>query len=374
MDEQKLALRSRIEAEAGNSRANGDCAGLRAAENRLKLFRAQTVPTSSSSHASSAIKSFSTQGVAAVQVARYWAEVIEQTYFNLQLSFPDQSGFTGRLDKWDLGILELSRLESRRLVYRRLRPHCQAREPQILITVPFETAVAFTQFDRTTRCAPGQYLLQLSEEPYQFGYGQDNLLWVMKVPVAALQARIGEPSRFCARPFDSQQGTGRLFVDYLRLLVQHSTIPHQDAARVLMGRQVIDLLALSLEQHPDALQSSMSAVRDAHLARIEAYVRRQLGDPQLTPERIAAASGISLRYLHALFKETGQSVSQWIRAQRLQSAHEALQCGDPQATVSQVAYAAGFNDHAHFTHAYRRQFGCTPSDVLRASRRERDGL
>ena len=135
-----------------------------------------------------------------------------------------------------------------------------------------------------------------------------------------------------------------------------------------MGTQLIDLLAVSLQQHPDALQSSQSAVRDAHLVRIAAHVRRHLCDPELSPERIAQACGISLRYLHQLFKETGQSVSQWIRDLRLQSAHEALSRASRPTSVAQIAYATGFSDHAQFTHAFRKKFGHPPGEMLRQSR------
>src|SRR5262249_22633566 len=136
----------------------------------------------------------------------------------------------------------------------------------------------------------------------------------------------------------------------------------------LLSTQLIDLLALSLHQHPDALQSQQSAVRDAHLARIEAYVRQHLTDPDLSPQKIAQACCISLRYLHLLFKDTGDSISQWIRDLRLQTAHEALSRADKSTSVAQIAYTTGFGDHAQFTHAFRKKFGHPPSDLLRAQR------
>jgi AraC-like DNA-binding protein len=37
-------------------------------------------------------------------------------------------------------------------------------------------------------------------------------------------------------------------------------------------------------------------------------------------------------------------------------------------TVAQTAYQMGFNDHAQFSNAFRKQFGCSPSDVLREAR------
>lgn len=314
-------------------------------------------------------KSFSTRGIPEKHDVVYWREVVADAYFNLQLSFRDEHRFDGQLDIWDLDSLQLSRLQSSGLVYRRLRQHCSAQDRQVLVTVPFKSEVEFSQLGRNTRCAPGQFLLESSEEPYDFSYGQDNAMWVLKVPVSALKARIGEPSRFCARQYDSVQGAGRLFYDYLRLVTRHCKVEHDSHLRALMATQLIDLLAISLQQHPDVLQSLQSAVRDAHLARIEAHVRRHLSDPALSPERIAQASGISLRYLHQLFKGTGRSVSQWLRELRLESAHEALSRATGRSSVAQIAYGAGFGDHSQFSRAFCKRFGHTPSEMLHPSRR-----
>jgi AraC-like DNA-binding protein len=193
-------------------------------------------------------------------------------------------------------------------------------------------------------------------------------MWVLKVPAPALKARVGDPSRFCARQYDRSQGVGRLFSDYLELMTKHCEAKHEDRVMSLMGTQLVDLLAISLQAHPDALQSQQSAVRDAHLARVEAFVRQHLDDRSLSPQRIAEACGISLRYLHLLFKDTDESVSQWIRDLRLQSAREALARSDRRTSVAQVAYDAGFTDQAQFSHAFRRKFGHAPSDLLRKSR------
>ena len=311
---------------------------------------------------------FSTQDVPFHHEFGHWREVIADAYFNLQLSFQDAQSFNGQLDTWDLNSAQLSRLESSAMRYRRLRQHCNLQDRQVLVTVPIKSDVEFSQLGRTTRCAPGQFLIELSEEPYQFEHGQQNAMWVLKVPAAALKARIGEPSRFCARQYDCTQGVGRLFTDYLQLMTQQFDAPHASRVVSLMGTQLVDLLAVSLQQHPDALQSLTSAVRDAHLARIEAHVRHHLCDPSLSPDHIAQGCGISLRYLHMLFRETGQSVSQWIRDLRLQSAHELLSGAVATKSIAQIAYTVGFGDQAQFSHAFRKKFGHPPSDLLRGKK------
>lgn len=298
----------------------------------------------------------------------FWREVIAKAYFNLQLDFRNNQRFKGSLHAWELGMVSLSRLDCSALHYQRLRQHCQAEDPQILVTVPLRSEVEFSQLGRQTRCSPGQFILEHSDEPYEFSHGAENSMWVIKVPETALKSRIGNTSRFCAQHFDTSSGMGLLFSDYLQLITRHCDRLPSTAAMALMGSQLIDLLGTTLKEEPSVLQSSNSVVRSAHLARIDAYVREHLTDPGLSPELLATRHGISLRYLHDLFKDTGQSVAQWIRDLRLQAAYEQLVAAPRGLSIAQLAYACGFNDQAQFSHAFKRRYECSPSELLKNGR------
>lgn len=311
-------------------------------------------------------KLYSTEQIPHEAVATYWCDAICDALLPLDTAFRAQGAMHGRLEQWQLNTASLSWLEGGGLVARRLPRHCgQKEERQLLLTVPRMSDVEFSQLGRTARCRPGQFVLEDSDEPYEFGYGDDNTMWVIKLPAAAVESRIGEARRYSARTYDGTQGVGRLFSDYLELVGQHCRLGQSQELLSTMGGHLVDLLALSLRDHPDVLQSQHSAVRDAHLSRIDGYVRRHLSDAELSPERIAQGCGISLRYLHTLFKDRDRSVSQWIRDLRLQFAHEALTRADRGTSVASVAYAAGFSDHAKFSNAFRSKFGHPPGELLR---------
>lgn len=310
---------------------------------------------------------FSTQGLAPNHEFGYWRDVIGSTYFNLQLDFLQTERFEAQLDKWEMPTVSLSRLQSSALSYKRLGRHCQQLDRQILVTVPMQSEVEFTQLGRHMRCQPGQFLLEYSDEPYEFAHGQSNLLWVIKLPETALQARVGNASRYCAKEYDAAEGAGRLFRDYVQLMVGHCA--HQGAAALsLMGTQMIDLLALALNEHADIGQGATTAVRGAHLARVEAHIRERLFDAELTPSSIAQSCGISLRYLHALFSDSGRSVAEAVRERRLRVAYEHLCSAGPHTSVAQIAYGVGFADQAQFSRLFRKTFGLSPSDVLKRGR------
>lgn len=106
--------------------------------------------------------------------------------------------------------------------------------------------------------------------------------------------------------------------------------------------------------------------RDPHqalLQRIYAFIDAELGDPSLSPGRIAAAHYISVRHLHSLFAEIDTTVSTVIRQRRLERA--AAELADPalaDRTVAAIAARWGFADATHFSRVFKRGHGVSPSE------------
>jgi AraC-like DNA-binding protein len=106
------------------------------------------------------------------------------------------------------------------------------------------------------------------------------------------------------------------------------------------------------------------------LARIQAYIEANLGDPALSPSGIAAHHNISRRYLYRLLEGTGESVRDFMRRRRLERCRAAL--ADPWQNirgVSEIAFAWGFNDASHFSHVFSKAYGTSPREYRRAAQR-----
>lgn len=312
---------------------------------------------------------FKTSDVEIAERPRYWRERIADAYFPLDLEYRDGSAFNGELAMQKLGELGYSVLRSDALRYRRLTRHLQAeREESFLLTLPEAAAVEFTQHGRSTLCTPGSFILERSGEPYDFCYGETNALRVLKVPERALRLRIGAPDKLCAVRFDASSGAGALFREYLVLAMPRLEDLGTDAAATI-GRHLLDLLGLALESSADPAASEETAVRAAHLRRIEMFVRRNLGDAALGPATIAAACGVSLRYLHRLFQPTGRSVVEYVRELRLEGAREELATGVERIPLATVAYRWGFSDQAQFCRAFKQRYGMSPGEARRREQR-----
>lgn len=111
-------------------------------------------------------------------------------------------------------------------------------------------------------------------------------------------------------------------------------------------------------------------VRHRLTARITAFIQQHVADPGLPPRSVAAAHGISLSYLHRLFRNERETVAALIRRHRLERARFDL--ADPaqsSAPVQEVAARWGFVRATDFARSFRAAYGVAPS----AYRRSADG-
>jgi AraC-like DNA-binding protein len=304
----------------------------------------------------------STAGMDPASRSTYWHHAIAEAYFALNLQFGDAAHFNGELMSWTLGAVSLSRLRSGSLQYRRLPKHlARDSEEQLLVTIPARAEVFFSQCGHNVRCSPGSYIIERSHEPYEFSHTDDADLWVLKIATKALAGRLRAPDRFCSMQFDAGQGVGGLFADLVHHIPQRvDAMP--EAAREAIGQQLIDLLALSIQSDDRTLTSGASTVRTAHLTRIENFVRSNLHRLELDPEMIARECGISARYLHELFRDTNQTLGQWIRDMRLEAAREDLRATRNPVSIAEICYRRGFADQAYFSRIFKQQFGASPRE------------
>ena len=304
----------------------------------------------------------------AVDKNKVWSQMISETYFPLSVECGNPKDFKGHLKSWGLGVLGLSEMNCDSVMYRRNKSHFEEeKENSLLITIPHIADVHFHQAARQTSCGPGGFLVEQGDMPYEFSHAQRNRLWVLKVPTASVQSRIGPTERLSALTFDATSGIGSYFVGAVRNTIESIDVIN-NAAREMAGQHLLDLLCLSMRSDERILDSSVSTIRAAHLQRAEQFIRDNLANPNLGPLVVAESCGISLRYLQGLFAENECSVAGYIRDKRLTRCHETLEMLHDTSTMAQIAHRWGFYDHAQFCKHYRNRFGCTPTDTRKKRR------
>jgi AraC-like DNA-binding protein len=107
------------------------------------------------------------------------------------------------------------------------------------------------------------------------------------------------------------------------------------------------------------------SIRAARLEEAKRYIGLHLADPELTPEKAAGALKVSVRQLHLLFEPSGTTFGQYVVRRRLEECRAALMNPISSRSVTDVAFAWGFNNLWTFNRNFRRAFGITPGEMRR---------
>ncbi len=203
----------------------------------------------------------------------------------------------------------------------------------------------------------GDWTLIDSLRPAQFEFSDRLDIVAFNLPREHVVARAWSSEFPVPRAFSGSEGPTALFSAYARALYQQAHTLDPDEVR--HRENFLDLLFTAL---PSAFDVHGRA-RDRRQERALKFIDRHLTDPGLSPAMIASEIGVSLRHLHRLFEDTGQSVGDAIRCRRLERARGDL--SDPRfagTSILDIALNWGFGDAAHFSRAFRAAFGMSPRD------------
>ena len=97
------------------------------------------------------------------------------------------------------------------------------------------------------------------------------------------------------------------------------------------------------------------------ITKVIDLIHEDLDDSSFGSSELSAKLGLSESQVYRKLKAiTGKSTAVFIRTIRLEDAKEQLQTTDK--TVSEIAYAVGFNDPSWFSRAFKEEYGHPPSD------------
>jgi AraC-like DNA-binding protein len=210
---------------------------------------------------------------------------------------------------------------------------------------------------------PGDFVVTDADVPWESRAVGRYRLETVLLPKPALQPHLPGLSRPLAIRFSGLAGPGALAADYLASLIRQCDEIDEATAEAMtdiFARLIAIACGAAAAEHP-------TAVRAARLAEAKRYSDRHLADGGLSPARVAAALGMSVRSLHLLFEPTGVSFARYVTRRRLHECRAAL--ASPltrHRPVADIAFSWGFNSLPTFYRAFHREFGAAPGEVRRS--------
>ncbi|MEU6720318.1 AraC family transcriptional regulator [Nonomuraea sp. NPDC046802] len=269
----------------------------------------------------------------------------------------------------DLGVAVLGVKRFRPIqLQRNAGPVCTGDEDIVQLVVPMRGTVNATWAGRQDSVSVGDLyvhdLARLDEVSLQSGGRADALeLALVAIPKPVLPLRGDAMDMVLGHGLPVDGGVSGLLKRFIEDLSDEK-LSLTPADRQRLGMVLVDLvtacLSSLLESGPGPRPGSQ---RQALALRIRTYIQRHLHDSELTPGSVAAANHISVSYLHRLFQEQGDTVSAWIRDQRLERTRRDLaNAALIEVPIHEIATRWGFGRAGDFSRVFRRAYGVTPRE------------
>ncbi len=114
-----------------------------------------------------------------------------------------------------------------------------------------------------------------------------------------------------------------------------------------------------------ALNISSASKDDDFMKAAIGLMKKNYSHSEYTLESFVRDMGYSKTMINQKFHSlTGQSIGQFMKSYRLNVARNTFISSGGQVSVSDVAYAVGFNDPKYFTKCFKDLFGCLPSEFV----------
>lgn len=307
----------------------------------------------------------------------YWRDALGRALVPTAVTVPGDGPFEARLRTERLGCLRISTVDADAHRLRRTPAHiaderagADAGGPSgadyVAVGVQRTGTATLIQDGRRAVVEEGDLFVHDTARPYSLDFPGRFTAHVVHMPRRAVAVPEEELRQVTGTAIGGGDGVGALLANFLTSLT--ASVPRcapAVAARLATG--VVDLFATLVDERirrPSALGADAAAPL---VERVRDHIDRSLGDPDLSPQSLAAAHHISVRYLHRLFEGEGVTVARLIQQRRLERcARELARADATAATVSAVAQRWGFANPAHFSRVFRAAYGLSPREWRRA--------
>lgn len=185
-----------------------------------------------------------------------------------------------------------------------------------------------------------------------------NDLHTSHIPILILTAKAAMESRLTGLKRGADAYLAKPFQEQELLLTLNNLLRVRKVLQARYGKQ-LGKVPLDTDPIPDT-QMPVFEMEDAFVQKIRVYLEENLNKSDLSVEDLSRLMTMSYQSLHRkLTSLTNLSPVQFIRLVRLSHARTLLQTTN--RSITDIAYAVGYNDAKYFSRVYTEEFGKPPS-------------
>ncbi len=303
-------------------------------------------------------QSFSTEHIPAPDRQEAWLWNAKQICGECNFQFPRKFPFHGSISRRKLADLEMTLFSSSAVTFNKYPMATSNPENRACIVITqLQGLRRYCQNGKEAMLGKGDATLIDSAVPWSSDCAGDCARLYLRVPRVLIEDQLRFEEFPFARRISGDSGLGAILYH-----LSTSLFGQAESLSSIEGVSAMDgyLRILAAWVGGEVAQSTGNRILELS-TRIMNYIEVHLTESTLGPVEIASALRISVRHVHRAFSNQGSTVADWIRTRRLKHCRSDL-C-DPRLqakSITEIAFYWGFNDSAHFSHAFKRQFQLCP--------------
>jgi AraC-like DNA-binding protein len=294
---------------------------------------------------------------------REWLrEMITREYTKVEISAPRNVELLDETTIYPWQQLRLSTVRSHGIQINRLKmePYSDSHDNYLAVLL-LSGRYRLEQNNREVFLQPGEMTIYDATKPHLIHCPETFSKVIVTIPRKVMRERLPGVELCTARKLPVKKGIGLLTSQFVGSVANQLDAMDVDTFNGLSER-TLDFCTMAFASlRPQGFELSRS--RSISLDQVKVFVSQHLSDANLTPEVVAAAVGLSTRYINMLFKDENTSLMRYVLQCRLKRCYDDLINARHQR-VSDVAFKWGFNDVSHFSRAFKQAFDLPPTEIL----------
>lgn len=309
-----------------------------------------------------------TDHIPARERAEFWADLVSRHVTPVAIEPAGTHAVHGSIQGRAIGDLGAARVSGSGVRALHTGAHiARATDHVYGVGVHVEGEARITRRGETITLRPGDVFITDSRHAFTFDLDRPWQHLLLTVPTHWLDARVARPESL-AGAMVRGHALSRLWASHLAagFALADELSP---ASAALFALHSVELLGQLLDESHRDDRTGSEAARYAMLASACQVIALKYGNPELTPADVARDVGVSSRTLARAFASHNETIVRRLFDERVRQAARLLTApGAAHRSVTEIAFACGFNDVSHFGRLFASKMHMTPSQWRRQAR------
>ena len=266
-----------------------------------------------------------------------------------------------------LGPIQVVRLKCEGgLINRTARPHTRPSQHQFTLLLVTRGVASLEHYGQQILLSEGDLALCDGAAPHAYRVQSCAEFLMLRIPADLLKEHLPSPESFCGQHLAAHHGLTDSVAALILSLCAKLEAGTDIGLPERIARNLLDMVATSYAIAFDSLGKDSPSVLNSSYAKVRLFIEQHLRNPALRPSSVAEGLHVSSRYVRMIFAVSRETASEYILRRRLEEC--ARQMSDPlwrERSITEIAFAWGFNSAPHFTRKFRGRFGDSPRSYRR---------